>query len=42
MGLAVDIDDMLADQIGAVLWAIEKEYDLKYLKAISIVLTEHL
>jgi 5'(3')-deoxyribonucleotidase len=31
--IAVDIDGVLADQVGAVLWRIEKEYGLKYLKS---------
>lgn len=33
MKIAVDIDGVLADQVGAVLSVIEKEYGLKYLKS---------
>ncbi|VVB63841.1 5' nucleotidase, deoxy (Pyrimidine), cytosolic type C protein (NT5C) [uncultured archaeon] len=33
MKIAVDIDGVLADQVGAVLRVIEKEYGLKYLKS---------
>ena len=33
MKIAVDIDGVLADQIGAVLRVIEKEYGQKYLKS---------
>jgi 5'(3')-deoxyribonucleotidase len=31
--IAIDIDGVLADQVGAVLKVIEKEYGLKYLKS---------
>ena len=33
MKIALDIDRVLADQVGAVLRVIEKEYGLKYLKS---------